>query len=78
MSNPLENCSTIVLKQIRLAVPIRNLNYSGYCTYFYYKFPGQEMEITCDETGKVNKVIVNGKEEKDIQSYVENMFFRSW
>lgn len=50
----------------------------GYYTYFYQRFPGQEMEITCDETGKVNKVLVNGKEQTDIERYVENMFFRSW
>lgn len=50
----------------------------GYYTYFRFVIPGQEMEITCDETGKVDKVLVNGKEEADIEKYVKDMFFRSW
>ena len=47
-------------------------------TYYHQVFPGCDMEITCDETGKVDKVLVNGKEQTDIESYVKDMFFRSW
>ena len=50
----------------------------GYWIYFHLKAPGYEMEITCDETGKVNKVLVNGQEQTDIESHVKDMFFRSW
>ena len=37
-----------------------------------------ELEITCDETGKVGKVLINGVEQTDIESIVKDMFFRSW
>lgn len=50
----------------------------NYWTYFHYTAPGHEMEVICDETGKVNKVLVNGVEQTDIESYVKDMFFRSW
>ena len=50
----------------------------GYWTYFHQVVPGYELEITCDETGKVNKVLVNGQEQTDIESIVKDMFFRSW
>ena len=50
----------------------------GYWIYFHLVAPGYEMEITCDETGKVDKVLVNGQVQTDIEQYVQNMFFRSW
>lgn len=50
----------------------------GYYTYFHYIAPGYELEITCDETGKVNKVLLNDVEQTDIESIVKDMFFRSW
>lgn len=50
----------------------------GYWIYLHQVIPGYELEITCDETGKVNKVLVNGVEQTDIESIVKDMFFRSW
>lgn len=50
----------------------------GYYIYFLFKAPGMEQEITCDETGKVDKVLMNGQVQTDIESIVKNMFFRSW
>ena len=50
----------------------------GYYTYFCHKFPGQELVITTDETGRVNKVLLNGVEQTDIERYVKDLFFRSW
>ena len=50
----------------------------GYYTYYLQKVPGWEMEITCDETGKVDKVLLNGQEQTDVEQYVKDMFFRSW
>ena len=50
----------------------------GYYTYYYQSVPGWTMEITTDETGKVNQVLVNGKAQTDIEKYVKDMFFRSW
>ena len=50
----------------------------GYFTYYHEIFPGHELEITCDETGKVNKVLLNGVEQTDIESIMKDMFFRSW
>ena len=47
-------------------------------TYYHQVFPGFELEVTCDETGKVDKVLVNGKEQTDIEPYVKDLFFRSW
>lgn len=50
----------------------------GYWIYLHQVIPGYELEITCDETGKVNKVLVNGVEQTDIESIVKDLFFRSW
>ena len=50
----------------------------GYYTYYYQSVPGWTLEITTDETGKVNQVLVNGKAQTDIEKYVKDMFFRSW
>ena len=47
-------------------------------TYFHQVVPGFELEITCDETGKVDKVLLNGQPQTDIESIVKDMFFRSW
>lgn len=50
----------------------------GYWIYLHQVIPGYELEITCDETGKVNKVLVNGVEQTNIEDIVKDMFFRSW
>lgn len=50
----------------------------GYFTYYHEIFPGHELEITCDETGKVDKVLVDGQVQTDIESIMKDMFFRSW
>lgn len=50
----------------------------GYWIYFHQIGQGYELEITCDETGKVDKVLLNGVEQTDIEKYVKDMFFRSW
>ncbi len=50
----------------------------GYWIYFHLVAPGYEQEITCDETGKVDKVLVNGQVQTDIEQHVQGMFFRSW
>lgn len=50
----------------------------GYSTYFRQIGEGFDLEITCDETGKVNKVIFNGEEQTDVEGFVKNLNFRSW
>ena len=50
----------------------------GYFTYYHEIFPEHELEITCDETGKVDKVLVDGQVQTDIENIVKDMFFRSW
>lgn len=50
----------------------------GYFTYFHQVDQGIDLEITCDETGKVDKVLVDGQVQTDIENIVKDMFFRSW
>lgn len=50
----------------------------GYDTYFRQIEEGYDLEITCDETGKVNKVLFNGEEQTDVEGFVKDLNFRSW
>lgn len=50
----------------------------GYFTYYHMIDQDVDMEITCDESGKVNKVLLNGVEQTDINDFVKGLNFRSW
>ena len=71
---------TLKLVILETAETYQEIHYDEetYYTYYLQRVPGYELEITCDETGKVNKVLLNGVEQTDIESIVKDMFFRSW
>lgn len=50
----------------------------GYHTYYHQSGAVGDVEIITDETGKVVKVLVDGKEKSDIDTWVKDFNFRSW
>ncbi len=60
------------------AVHTRHYDEDGYLIYYKEDFGAYVTEITTDETGKVEKVTVNGVPQTDVSSWKGFLNFRSW